>query len=227
MTTIGNYLARLPVSWLNVRETLQAFEAWKAAHPGAELDNIHTKSVARWDANGKEVGAVNVAFYPHTMRVRLFYTIFDRRTGEREETEKWFCIASRPSNLGEGRGRRYYFVCPVTGRLAQKLYIVEGKAVTLHELRERGGVSYWYQNKSHWERGCRWHDLKTGDVLKPYGKFTYRGKPTRYYKRVERAERRIKKREAHFLQGMLRICGAEYRREWLAELDQEIKELRR
>ena len=165
MTTIGNYLARLPVSWLNVRETLQAFEAWKAAHPGAELDNIHTKSVARWDANGKEVGAVNVAFYPHTMRVRLFYTIFDRRTGEREETEKWFCIASRPSNLGEGRGRRYYFVCPVTGRLAQKLYIVEGEAVTLHELRERGGVSYWYQNKSHWERGCRWHDLKTGDVV--------------------------------------------------------------
>lgn len=91
-----------------------------------------------------------------------------------------------PSNLN--RGGFYYFVCPVTGRSCRKLYIVGGRFVSRFAFR----ALYEKQAKSRNERGglfgfidaaTKYEDLTNA----PRRKWFYRGKPTPYGRKVERA----------------------------------------
>jgi hypothetical protein len=54
--------------------------------------------------------------------VRLKYTT-TRRDGERRESDYWIELATTPQPFG---GRRWWFVCPRTGRRAEKLYLPNG-----------------------------------------------------------------------------------------------------
>jgi hypothetical protein len=55
-------------------------------------------------------------------RVRLHYTT-TRRDGERRESDYWIQLETTPQPFG---GRRWWFICPRTGRRAAKLYLPNG-----------------------------------------------------------------------------------------------------
>jgi hypothetical protein len=55
-------------------------------------------------------------------RVRLKYTT-TRWDGERRESDYWISLETTPQPFG---GRRWWFVCPRTGRRAGKLYLPNG-----------------------------------------------------------------------------------------------------
>jgi hypothetical protein len=55
-------------------------------------------------------------------RVRLRYTT-TRRDGEKRESDYWIQLETTPQPFG---GRRWWFICPHTGRRAAKLYLPNG-----------------------------------------------------------------------------------------------------
>jgi hypothetical protein len=58
-------------------------------------------------------------------RVRLKYTT-TRLDGEQRESDYWIQLETTPQPFG---GRRWWFVCPRTGRRAAKLYLPNGALV--------------------------------------------------------------------------------------------------
>ena len=73
---------------------------------------------------GEQVGSIGYeAHLGHESgRVRLYYTT-TRWDGERRESDYWIKLATTPQPFG---GRRWWFVCPRTGRRAAKLYLPNG-----------------------------------------------------------------------------------------------------
>lgn len=86
----------------------------------------------------------------------------------------------------------YYFVCPVTGALCRKLYLVDGRFVgrkAFHALYEQQTFS----QKERRERGP-WRDLLAVDDLvynQRYRRETYAGRLTPYGRKVEKYCRRL------------------------------------
>lgn len=91
-----------------------------------------------------------------------------------------------PSHLNNGTGY-YLFVCPVTGRSCRKLYLIGGRFVSRFAL---GKTLYESQTKSRREKtGGIFRQLADIAALEnletqPYRKPTYRGKLTRYGRKV-------------------------------------------
>ena len=85
----------------------------------------------------------------------------------------------------------YYFVCPDTGALCRKLYLVDGRFVG----RKAFHALYRDQNKSHKERRVTgaWHDLLAVDDLcnQRYRRETYRGRLTPYGRKIEKLCQRL------------------------------------
>lgn len=96
------------------------------------------------------------------------------------------------SNLdADGEHGYYYFVCPVTGALCRKLYLVGDRFVgrkAFHALYEK-------QTLSHKQRRLTgtWRDLYALDDLtfQPHRKETYRGRLTPYGRKVDKLARRL------------------------------------
>ena len=84
-------------------------------------------------------------------------------------------------------GWAWWFVCPVTNRLCKKIYCVNGRFMSRFAIDK---PRYRMQLKSKTDRLIDRYDFYRGYRPKrPHGKMTYRGKPTPYGKRVERAKR--------------------------------------
>jgi hypothetical protein len=82
-------------------------------------------------------------------RVRLKYTT-TRRDGERRESDYWIQLVTTPQPFG---GRRWWFVCPRTGRRAAKLYLPNG-AFTFAS-RQAYGLAYRCQREMAHDRASR------------------------------------------------------------------------
>lgn len=86
----------------------------------------------------------------------------------------------------------YYFVCPVTGALCRKLYLVDGRFVgrkAFHALYEKQTYSQAYRRET-----AAWRDLMAVDDLvfsQRYRREYYAGRLTPYGRKVEKLCRRM------------------------------------
>jgi hypothetical protein len=73
---------------------------------------------------GERIGSISYETHlgHESGRVRLHYTT-TRWDGERRESDYWIQLATTAQPFG---GRRWWFVCPRTGRRATKLYLPNG-----------------------------------------------------------------------------------------------------
>ncbi len=86
-----------------------------------------TVGTLRWSAAWIDDEIVSVDFESclggETGRMRLRWTSTDHRTGEKRECENHIKLTTRPQPFG---GRRWWFICPRTGRLASRLHLPDG-----------------------------------------------------------------------------------------------------
>lgn len=126
-----------------------------------------------WSSNGVKTGSVGVSVNIFASGEVGTMTLSYSHNGG-EEREYYYELISRPSNLGPGRGRVWYFICPVTGNLCRKLYQENVNFVSRSAL---PGVLYSLQ------ADCKIMRLAEPDPgYWPKGrKKTYKGKITRAY----------------------------------------------
>lgn len=91
----------------------------------------------------------------------------------------------------------YYFVCPVTGALCRKLYLVDGRFVgrkAFHALYEK----QTYTKKDRRERAAWFGLLELDDLVfsQRYRREYYNGRLTPYGRKVDKLARRLKLYEA-------------------------------
>lgn len=159
---------------------------------GYFVPNATAEGVITW-AQGSDVIA-SVRFTTDTVnhRCTIAYSTAD---GEQVTQTVW--LRWRSSNLDKGvntweKGRGYYyFVCPVTGRSCRNLYLVNGRFVSRHAFPHL----YEQQTLSRSRRTDVFRFLTYADKVEqleqqPRRKYTYRGKPTPFARKVERLNRR-------------------------------------
>lgn len=151
-----------------------------------------TKGSLSWKCNGNPLGSINILSCWLTGEgqrpfIRLTYTTTDRTTGVKESRDDTVYLETRPSNLG--KGEILYFICPSSGQLCRILYkayncpIWKSLASYQHRIYypSQKSSKREYFNNRYWEIDSQLTALegkrKTG---------TYRGKPTRRAKRIER-----------------------------------------
>jgi hypothetical protein len=141
---------------------------------------------------GERVGSIGYEAHlgQESGRVRLHYTT-TRWDGERRESDYWIQLATTAQPFG---GRRWWFVCPRTGRRAAKLYLPNG-AFTFAS-REAYRLAYRCQREAPHDRALR-RAFKLRDKLGAKGGIgDYVEKPKWMRRRTyERAMARIDKAE--------------------------------
>ncbi len=90
--------------------------------------------------------------------MRLHYTT-TRWDGERRESDYWIQLVTTHQPFG---GRRWWFVCPRTGRRAEKLYLPNGAFTSA--TRQAYGLAYRSQRETKYDRAQR-RALKLRDRL--------------------------------------------------------------
>ena len=138
--------------------------------------------VLRWSWQGETTA--KISFYVDTIEDRPYIELNYRANGEPRRYKVYLvCV---PSNLR--RGRIWYFLCPVTGKRARKLYCVGG--YFLHRAAFTGCM---YECQTQAKRHRDWNHLVGAyfeldrvymELHKPYFKQTYAGKPTKKYLRI-------------------------------------------
>ena len=100
---------------------------------------------------GERVGSIGYEAHlgQELGRVRLRYTT-TRWDGERRESDYWIQLETTPQPFG---GRRWWFVCPRTGRRAAKLYLPNG-AFTF-AARQAYRLAYRSQREAPHDRALR------------------------------------------------------------------------
>ncbi len=90
--------------WLKARASTRGTLRWPAAWIGDEMSPWISK----------------VAWARQSGYMHLRWTSTDQRTGEKRECENHIALTTRPQPFG---GRRWWFICPRTGRLASRLHL--------------------------------------------------------------------------------------------------------
>jgi hypothetical protein len=100
---------------------------------------------------GERVGSIGYEAHlgQESGRVRLYYTT-TRRAEERRESNYWVQLETTPQPFG---GRRWWFVCPRTGRWVAKLYLPNG-AFTFAS-RQAYRLAYRSQRETPHDRALR------------------------------------------------------------------------
>ncbi len=100
---------------------------------------------------GERVGSIGYEAHlgQESGRVRLHYTT-TRWDGERRDSDYWIQLATTAQPFG---GRRWWFVCPRTGRRAAKLYLPNG-AFTFAS-RQAYRLAYKSQRETPYDRALR------------------------------------------------------------------------
>jgi hypothetical protein len=100
---------------------------------------------------GERVGSIGYKAHlgDESGRIRLVYAT-TRQDGKRREFDYWIALTTTPQPFG---GRRWWFVCPRTGRRALKLYLPDG-ALTFAS-RQGHRLAYRSQRETKWNRALR------------------------------------------------------------------------
>lgn len=145
-----------------------------------------------WHCNGNPSGNINILSSWLTGEgqrpyIRLSYTVTDRTTGVKEDRDDMIYLEARPSNLG--KGEVLYFICPSSGQRCRILYkayscpIWKSRASYQHRIYypSQQSSKHEYFNNRYWQLEKQ---IKGLEGKRRAG--TYRGKPTKRAKRVER-----------------------------------------
>lgn len=150
---------------------------------GAEISSALSWS-DNWGNNTGTVG-IKTCFKDSEKWIRLVYTVTDNRTGEKINRDYKVYITSIDSNLG--KGKVYYFVCPVSGSRCRILYRAYGSHYFRCRTAYRYRLYYYAQSISKYSYATeRFFKLEKDieKLNKTRLKTTYRGKETRTYKRL-------------------------------------------
>lgn len=170
------------------------------ARMGYLKPNAVTRGVVTISTNGEPVARFGVeADTTATPVIRLTYTYGDTSTPKTTEIR----LSWQPSNLSTTSGY-YYFVCPVTGRLCRKLYIVDGLFISRRAFRPM----YAQQVKSRAERdNALFRAIEAITAAEQiereqvHHRRTYRGKPTRWQKHCEQVNARCREIYREWMNG--------------------------
>lgn len=139
-----------------------------------------TKGVIEWKRDGEIYASINVIVsmkeFPY--KVVLAY----ERNGHK--VTSFFDLYRMESNLG--KGHYYFFICPVTGQRARKLYLIGN--YFLHR-EAYSGCMYAIQTRSRSDlMGHRYNVALQAEqrMEERYYRPTYAGKPTRTAKRIQK-----------------------------------------
>lgn len=118
------------------------------------------------------------------------------KDGERISCKYRIELKAVPSNLG--KGVNLYFICPVSGQLAKKLYSCYNSEKFMHrdEYARRNCIIYYpVQTSSKYEyHNDRYWELERKTIPKLHikrGKKSYRGKPTKRYLKLQKAYKQM------------------------------------
>ena len=137
-----------------------------------------------WSRNGNKTGAINiwVNTLSENYHMTLSYNYRDKPVLYRVQ------LVSVPSNLG--KGKVWYFLCPVTGKRCRKLYSIGEKF--LHREAYQGCMyeTQTYSQKNRYlvrqydKYFCR--EKAHEQIYSKYFKTHYAGKPTKRYLKLQR-----------------------------------------
>lgn len=104
-----------------------------------------------YTSTGEQVGSIGYEAHlgQDAGRLRLKYTT-TRYGGEKHESDYWIQLETTPQPFG---GRRWWFICPRTGRRATKLYLPNG-ALTFAS-RQAYRLAYRSQREAPHDRALR------------------------------------------------------------------------
>lgn len=153
-------------------EEIRTLRASSYKHYLQQPGTLFTNQVTTWRHSGATIG-FSIDVQPSQALLSLDYTY-------QESQRKAYTISlvTKPSNLGTGQ--LWYFVCPTTGKLAKKLYLING----IFQHRTAARCLYFCQTtpKSLRPMAQQFRALKYLEALQQrYRKPTYRGKPTASY----------------------------------------------
>ena len=152
------------------------------------------QGVITWERMGETVAqiSIGVCMSSASPSIAVIYTY--NGTPKRYKIQLQYIPSNLPDRANTGY---YYFVCPVTGYLCRKLYLVNGVFMSRRAFRPL----YWAQTMSRKQRAfnslMEWDALLLVSLMEkelgdPYHrKETYRGKPTPYGRRVARWNRKL------------------------------------
>lgn len=141
-----------------------------------------SKGVITWSIRGKETASIS--FLINTDAVQHFI-ILDYKYRDKPINYK-VLLKLQKSNLG--KGYYYYFVCPVTGKQARKLYLSGG--YFLHRTAFKGCMYECQTQSKHMREIEKFYgayfdyDKLIDELNRKYFKSFYAGKPTKRYKRL-------------------------------------------
>lgn len=151
--------------------------------------NATCSGVLRWNnANGGLVASVGFATLTTGVPVARIAYNYNGRDVETEIRLMWKRSNLRP----DAANGYYYFVCPETGALCRKLYLVNGRFVG----RKAVGALYPDQTKTHAQRRNPWANLyrtwaQLSEMEKdPHRRKTYNGQQTPFGRRFEKLTQR-------------------------------------
>lgn len=139
-------------------------------------------SVLTWSRRGQVIGSINIWVYlTDPEHIILSYTY-----NKEEEISYKVKLVSVPSNLG--KGKVWYFLCPITGERCKKLYGV-GK----YFLHRKAYPKAMYECQTYSKKGRGYDkafkvmygsDAIYSEIYSKHFKKEYAGKPTKRYQRL-------------------------------------------
>lgn len=156
--------------------------------PGRRYGNV------RWSCKGETTGTVTIVV---EIGPACGYVDFSYIHNHEQEYRYRVQLTSIPTNLGIGR--RWYFICPQTGKRCAKLFL--GNGYFQHRTGIPGAL-YSSQTESGFYRSLAkyWRDYDR--QFTPYMKTHYRGKPTKRYLLTRIAARKADRLGALLLASM-------------------------
>lgn len=153
--------------------------------------NQYRSTNLNWSRNGNPVGNIDIRISTHEENeyLHLKYNFCD------EPRDYQIQLVRKPSNLGIGE--MWFFKCPKTGKLCRKLYSIGGyfyhREAFKYCFYESQLRSKYYRSIEKQFKGYFSMDKYFEELYSKNFKKTYRGKPTKRYKKVkekiENAER--------------------------------------
>ncbi|NQU87814.1 MAG: hypothetical protein HQ541_18865 [Mariniphaga sp.] len=166
--------------------SISDLKRWNYLNP-----NQYKSGVIKWSSNGNETSSISVVV--NTKNENPFLEL-NYKYGDESRCYKVILVTTL-SNLG--KGKVWYFLCPITKKRCHKLYLVGGYFLHRNAF---NGCMYDSQIKSKKDRnmdkifGAYFRIDKLYEQLyKKHFKKTYAGKPTKRYlkliKQIQKAER--------------------------------------
>ncbi len=176
-------------------------------HGYLENDSFRGGTV-NYDVGGTPSGSISISVSTENdPYVELRYTITDNWSGEKTERDYRVDLERVPSNLG--KGFRYYFNCPTTGRRCTILYQAYGSHFFKSREAYQNRLYYPSQLESKRFRGIRMFEEER-ILMALYSKrrkHTYKGRKTKITHKIEWLEKRFERSSALgwiALEGMLK-----------------------